>query len=1149
MEFQVRTFVDFDHDATINPSTLSDFRYVSKGGFALVFVANLRRSNGVIQQVAIKVLKPDNHFRPANYSKFLQEVALQTALPHPFIVQALGFCSIPVSQLLAAAPPEVLVPNAAAEGGGGGGRKAAAAASASAQAWFSQQRLHKCWALVMELMPDGNMFDQVLTAARSGGGPGGPGTASRLGGGQQQQQTTAAAAAAAAGGGGSGGGPGPGPGLGGYSDAQALLWLIDVADAMTFLHSREQPLLIHRDLKLENVLLRRDADGLLRAKLSDFGLAAVVDAGGRKVPPPQILRAPGQSLQDVCAFTPLATTTTTTTAAKMTAATAPAKMMAAWAKWPLGLGRAAGVPANGVPPPPPLTPPAPPEVQPPSEPASVLHTAGKTPDRTLPSSQKRLNPNSEPNLNLASNPNPTQPNPFGHHYNFHHHQQQHQQHQQRLPQRAQSSSQVLVQATAVPVLAAPQGQGRAQGRRQGMTGDRRPWSAAQVHLQGLEEGEEEEEEAGAAAARRGLGQQMPAEQQQQAAAGSGSAVEQQQQQQQQQRMQQAPKGGGGGARRAGEQGASEGDFPSLVLQPQRSAISWTAAPRRGGGGGGGGAAAVGCGGRGDGADAGGMACVGPHGLQPAAMGRSQVQGGGAPLAGCRASSSRLSETGHAQVKMEQLTGLLRLGMGHRDYLPDMYQMNFKLTSQCGSVCYMAPEVARQLPYNQKADVFSFGCIMFEVMTRQLLSDSIPEGDMDAAVEYLSRVSWAGWRPDLPPSLPKELRLLISLCWHREPRLRPSFPTIATRLREVLLATAAVPSRASKSSLVAAAPPPPGPQLQQQQEQQQHQQRQQQQQRLVQLQQQQMRLHQHIQRLQLPVYWPGDSASTHQPMATQAHIMHGAANAARNGFEPSAFPAVGSGAPLTPAVSGGAHTAAATHTATAAAVAAAIAAATQTRQQLAAQHQHQQQQLQLQLQLQQLNACTARLGAAAAAHGGAAGALSSYTSKTGGDASPYTVYSAGSRLPSLVESAGTYTAATGGRISSPVLGTLGVPAPAGRGGLLLDAATMQPGRATATAILNSDGGCRSPVSSPVSPSGSRGGTRRLSGGQGLGLVSGPGQEARASGGTASKSEGSAGTASGASFRSPREQQLLAGAAEPSHPQAKGQEGCMSLCALM
>ncbi|GLC39087.1 hypothetical protein PLESTB_000008800 [Pleodorina starrii] len=108
--------------------------------------------------------------------------------------------------------------------------------------------------------------------------------------------------------------------------------------------------------------------------------------------------------------------------------------------------------------------------------------------------------------------------------------------------------------------------------------------------------------------------------------------------------------------------------------------------------------------------------------------------------------------------------------------------------------------------------------MFEVMTRQLLSDSIPEGDMDAAVEYLSRVSWAGWRPDLPPSLPKELRLLISLCWHREPRLRPSFPTIATRLREVLLATAAVPSRASKSSLVAAAPPPPGPQLQQQQEQ-------------------------------------------------------------------------------------------------------------------------------------------------------------------------------------------------------------------------------------------------------------------------------------------------------------------------------------------
>ncbi len=68
-------------------------------------------------------------------------------------------------------------------------------------------------------------------------------------------------------------------------------------------------------------------------------------------------------------------------------------------------------------------------------------------------------------------------------------------------------------------------------------------------------------------------------------------------------------------------------------------------------------------------------------------------------------------------------------------------------------------------------VFAFGCIMYEVMTRQLLSDSIPEGDVDAAMEYLSRVSWSGWRPDLPAFLPKELRLLISLCWHRVRRRR------------------------------------------------------------------------------------------------------------------------------------------------------------------------------------------------------------------------------------------------------------------------------------------------------------------------------------------------------------------------------------------
>ena len=35
------------------------------------------------------------------------------------------------------------------------------------------------------------------------------------------------------------------------------------------------------------------------------------------------------------------------------------------------------------------------------------------------------------------------------------------------------------------------------------------------------------------------------------------------------------------------------------------------------------------------------------------------------------------------MSLEQLNGLLRAGKAHKDFLPDMYQMNFRLTSECG----------------------------------------------------------------------------------------------------------------------------------------------------------------------------------------------------------------------------------------------------------------------------------------------------------------------------------------------------------------------------------------------------------------------------------------------------------------------------------
>ncbi|KAI8847765.1 kinase-like domain-containing protein [Chytridium lagenaria] len=50
---------------------------------------------------------------------------------------------------------------------------------------------------------------------------------------------------------------------------------MDIAAGMAFLHSQDPPVL-HRDLKTPNILVRRDASGDVRAKISDLGSAAVM---------------------------------------------------------------------------------------------------------------------------------------------------------------------------------------------------------------------------------------------------------------------------------------------------------------------------------------------------------------------------------------------------------------------------------------------------------------------------------------------------------------------------------------------------------------------------------------------------------------------------------------------------------------------------------------------------------------------------------------------------------------------------------------------------------------------------------------------------------------------------------------------------------
>ncbi|RLN95838.1 hypothetical protein BBJ28_00013189 [Nothophytophthora sp. Chile5] len=91
-----------------------------------------------------------------------------------------------------------------------------------------------------------------------------------------------------------------------------------------------------------------------------------------------------------------------------------------------------------------------------------------------------------------------------------------------------------------------------------------------------------------------------------------------------------------------------------------------------------------------------------------------------------------------------------------------------MTGNCGTVQWMAPEVLGNRKYTEKADVFSFGIVVWEIFTGLCPYDGMTQ--IQTALGVLNH----DLRPPIPRSCPRFFARLIRSCWMREPSLRPSF---------------------------------------------------------------------------------------------------------------------------------------------------------------------------------------------------------------------------------------------------------------------------------------------------------------------------------------------------------------------------------------
>jgi serine/threonine protein kinase/Tol biopolymer transport system component len=150
-------------------------------------------------------------------------------------------------------------------------------------------------------------------------------------------------------------------------------------------------------------------------------------------------------------------------------------------------------------------------------------------------------------------------------------------------------------------------------------------------------------------------------------------------------------------------------------------------------------------------------------------------------------------------KAMEPTGVMSPGLSQSPTIttPAMTQAGMIL----GTAAYMAPEQAKGRTVDRRADVWAFGCVLYEMLTGK------PAFDGEDVAETLSAVLKS--EPDwtlLPPELPREVRRLLGLCLEKDVKNRRSDAAdvrldIEGALQEPADSTAA-PARSKRAWIVA-----------------------------------------------------------------------------------------------------------------------------------------------------------------------------------------------------------------------------------------------------------------------------------------------------------------------------------------------------------
>ncbi|XP_050514638.1 mitogen-activated protein kinase kinase kinase 13-A isoform X3 [Diabrotica virgifera virgifera] len=93
----------------------------------------------------------------------------------------------------------------------------------------------------------------------------------------------------------------------------------------------------------------------------------------------------------------------------------------------------------------------------------------------------------------------------------------------------------------------------------------------------------------------------------------------------------------------------------------------------------------------------------------------------------------------------------------------------------GTVAWMAPEAIQELACSEKVDIWSYGVVLWELITCEVPYDGMNQG----AIMY--SVGSGKLIPPIPSTCPDGFKLIMQMCWKFNPKERPNFKLICNHL--------------------------------------------------------------------------------------------------------------------------------------------------------------------------------------------------------------------------------------------------------------------------------------------------------------------------------------------------------------------------------